>query len=52
VIGTTLRVKGLDFDHSIVLDAPSCQRELYVALTRGAKSLKVISRPPWWITPI
>ena len=44
LIGTTLLVKGLEFDHAIVLDAESLSRkELYVALTRGAKSLTVIS---------
>lgn len=44
IIGTTLLVKGLEFDHAIVLDAVSLSRkELYVALTRGAKSLTVIS---------
>jgi DNA helicase-2/ATP-dependent DNA helicase PcrA len=44
LIGTTLLVKGLEFDHAIVLDAASLSRkELYVALTRGAKSLTVIS---------
>ncbi len=47
LIGTTLLVKGLEFDHAIVLDAPSLSRkELYVALTRGAKSLAVISSVP------
>ena len=44
LIGTTLLVKGLEFDHAIVLDAASLGRkELYVALTRGARSLTVIS---------
>jgi hypothetical protein len=44
LIGTTLLVKGLEFHHAIVLDAQSLSRkELYVALTRGAKSLTVIS---------
>jgi DNA helicase-2/ATP-dependent DNA helicase PcrA len=44
LIGTTLLVKGLEFQHAIVLDAPSLSRkELYVALTRGAKSLTIIS---------
>jgi hypothetical protein len=44
LIGTTLLVKGLEFHHAIVLDAPSLSRkELYVALTRGSKSLTVIS---------
>jgi hypothetical protein len=44
LIGTTLLVKGLEFQHAIVLDASSLsRRELYVALTRGAKSLTIIS---------
>jgi len=44
LIGTTLLVKGLEFDHAIVLDAESLSRkELYVAITRGAKSLTIIS---------
>lgn len=47
LIGTTLLVKGLEFDHAIVLDAESLSRkELYVALTRGAKSLTIISSSP------
>jgi len=47
LIGTTLLVKGLEFDHAIVLDAECLSRkELYVALTRGAKSLTIISCNP------
>ena len=47
LIGTTLLVKGLEFDHAIVLDAASLsKKELYVALTRGARSLTVISTNP------
>jgi hypothetical protein len=47
LIGTTLLVKGLEFDHAIVLDADSLSRkELYVAITRGAKSLTIISSSP------
>lgn len=45
VMGTTLLVKGLQFDHAIVLDA--CEhnvKNLYVALTRGCKTVTVISR--------
>ena len=43
LIGTTLLVKGLEFDHAIVFDAASLSRkELYVALTRGARSLTII----------
>lgn len=45
LIGTTLLVKGLEFDHAIVLEADSLsKKELYVALTRGAKSITIISR--------
>lgn len=44
LIGTTLLVKGLEFDHTIILDAASLSRkELYVALTRGSKSITIIS---------
>jgi DNA helicase-2/ATP-dependent DNA helicase PcrA len=44
LIGTTLLVKGLEFDHAIVLDAPSLsKKELYVALTRGARTLTIVS---------
>jgi DNA helicase-2/ATP-dependent DNA helicase PcrA len=44
LIGTTLLVKGLEFDHAIVLDASSLsKKELYVAPTRGAKSITIVS---------
>lgn len=47
LIGTTLLVKGLEFDHGIVLEADSLsKKELYVALTRGAKSLTILSSRP------
>jgi len=47
LIGTTLLVKGLEFDHTIVLDAASLsKKELYVALTRGARSLIIVSASP------
>lgn len=45
-IGTPLLVKGLEFDHAILLweqDHLSVQ-ELYVALTRASKSLTIVSR--------
>lgn len=46
-IGTILLVKGLEFDHAIVLEADSLsKKELYVALTRGAKSLTIVSSSP------
>ncbi len=47
LIGTTLLVKGLEFDHAIILDAASLsKKELYVAITRGARSLMIISTNP------
>ena len=47
LIGTTLLVKGLEFDHAIVLDATALsRRELYVALTRGSRSLTIMSSAP------
>ena len=47
LISTTLLIKGLEFDHAIVLDATSLsKKELYVAFTRGARSLTIISTSP------
>jgi hypothetical protein len=45
-IGTPLLVKGLEFDHSLVLCEPDSfsLQGLYVALTRASKSLTVVSR--------
>jgi len=44
-IGSTLLVKGLEFDHSVVVDADRLTRnDLYVALTRSTRSLLVLSR--------
>lgn len=43
-VGTTLLVKGLEFDHAIVLNADDMDaKNLYVAMTRGSRSLTVIS---------
>lgn len=43
-ISRTLLVKGLEFDHAIVLNADALDaRNLYVALTRGSRSLTVLS---------
>lgn len=43
LIGTTLLVKGLEYDHAVILDADSLDaKNLYVAMTRGAKSLTII----------
>jgi len=45
LLGTTLLVKGLEYDHAVILDADSLDlKELYVALTRGAKSLTIITK--------
>ena len=44
LIGTTLLVKGLEYDHAVILDADSLSlKELYVAMTRGSKSLTIIT---------
>lgn len=47
-IGSTLLLKGLESDHAVVLDADSLggARHLYVAMTRGSRSLTVRSRSP------
>jgi DNA helicase-2/ATP-dependent DNA helicase PcrA len=48
-VGTTLLVKGLEFDHAVILDAEAVgntKEHLYVALTRGSRSLTVVSRYP------
>ncbi|MCX5891253.1 MAG: UvrD-helicase domain-containing protein [Deltaproteobacteria bacterium] len=43
-IGSTLLVKGLEFDHVIIVDVETLKRnDLYVALTRGSRSVTVIS---------
>jgi DNA helicase-2/ATP-dependent DNA helicase PcrA len=45
LIGTTLLVKGLEYDHAIILAADTMTpKELYVALTRGAKSITIVSQ--------
>lgn len=45
LISRTVLVKGLQFDHCIILDADSLRaKDLYVALTRGAKTLTIVSR--------
>jgi hypothetical protein len=45
-IGTPLLVKGLEFDHAVVLWEPDhlSVEGLYVALTRASKSLAIVSR--------
>jgi AAA domain len=43
LVGTTLLVKGLEYDHAVVLDADSLSaKHLYVAMTRGSQSLTII----------
>lgn len=43
-VSRTLLVKGLEFDHAIVLNADAHNAaNLYVAITRGSKSLTVLS---------
>ncbi|WP_199048706.1 MULTISPECIES: UvrD-helicase domain-containing protein [unclassified Dyella] len=44
LIGTTLLVKGLEYPHAIVLEADAMSpKDLYVALTRGAKTVTIVS---------
>jgi len=45
LVSRTLLVKGLEFDHAIVLDADGIEdaKNLYVALTRASKTLTVVS---------
>ncbi len=44
-VGRTLLIKGLEFDHAILLDADALDpKNLYVALTRGRSSLTILSR--------
>ncbi|MGY2735591.1 UvrD-helicase domain-containing protein [Sphingomonas sp. UYP23] len=44
-IGSTLLLKGLEADHGIILDAtPLDAANLYVALSRGASSVHVVSQ--------
>ncbi|WP_424977322.1 UvrD-helicase domain-containing protein [Leisingera sp. S232] len=50
-IGSTLLLKGLEADHVVILDADRpgnamSKEHLYVALTRGARSVSVFSRSP------
>lgn len=50
-VGSTLLLKGLEAKHAIILDADRpnggmSAKHLYVALTRGARSVHVFSRSP------
>lgn len=43
-VGSTLLVKGLEFDHAIIVDPERLKtNDLYVALTRGSRTVTVIS---------
>lgn len=45
MVSRTLLIKGLEFDHCVILDADRLTtKELYVALTRPRKSLTVLSK--------
>jgi hypothetical protein len=45
LIGTTLLVKGLEYDHAVVLNADALDmKQLYVAMTRGSKTLTIITK--------
>ena len=47
VISRTLLVKGLEFDHAIILNANTMNRKnLYVALTRASRTLTVLGESP------
>jgi len=44
LVSRTLLITGLEFDHAIILDADVLNaKELYVAMTRGTKSLTILS---------
>ena len=44
IVSRTLLIKGLEFDHAIVLNADELDaKDLYVAMTRGSKTLTVLS---------
>jgi hypothetical protein len=51
VISRPLLIKGLEYDHALVLNAERLSAtELYVALSRGRKSLTVVSKSRY-LTP-
>jgi AAA domain len=46
-VGSTLLLKGLEADHTVIVDADVMKAtDLYVAISRGARSLTVVSRSP------
>lgn len=48
IISRTLLIKGLEFDHAVVLNADKLQNRenFYVAITRGSQSLTILSSSP------
>ena len=47
IVSTPLLVKGLEFDHAIVMDTDKLSsKAMYVAMTRGRKSLTVLAGDP------
>ncbi len=47
IVSRTLLIKGLEYDHSILVEADKFDKKnLYVALTRASKSVTVISPSP------
>ena len=43
-IGSTLLLKGLEADHSLIIDVNNMNSQnLYVALSRGAKTISIAS---------
>lgn len=46
-VGSTLLVKGLEFDHAVIVDGDGHDaKNLYVAMTRGSRSLTIVSASP------
>lgn len=51
-IGSTLLVKGLEFDHAVIAHAASMTRkDWYVALTRATKGIRVVSPAQRFVPP-
>jgi AAA domain len=43
-VGSILLVKGLEFDHSVIVHQPTMtNKDLYVALTRATKSIRILA---------
>jgi hypothetical protein len=51
-VGSTLLVKGLEFEHAIIVHSPNKSRkDWYVALTRATHSVKILSPKQKFIPP-